>query len=59
MEFHVMTVIRRQLMILVSRVAVWGYTNSDMKTLKTKNELEYIEISNAQSSIKIALQGGE
>jgi hypothetical protein len=28
-----------------------------MQTLKTKNELEYLEISNAQSSIKIALQG--
>ena len=28
-----------------------------MQTLKTKNELEYIEVSNALSSIKIALQG--
>jgi len=28
-----------------------------MQTLKTKNELEYIEVANAMSSIKIALQG--
>ena len=28
-----------------------------MQILKTKNELEYIEVANAQSSIKIALQG--
>ncbi|RLA58501.1 MAG: D-hexose-6-phosphate mutarotase, partial [Epsilonproteobacteria bacterium] len=28
-----------------------------MQTLKTKNELEYIEVSNKLSSIKIALQG--
>jgi len=28
-----------------------------MQALKTKNELEYIEVSNALSSIKIALQG--
>ena len=28
-----------------------------MQTLKTKNELEYIEVSNTLSSIKIALQG--